>query len=140
MDFIRNNRKRIRDMSTFKIDFFELSFLAEACIPPVPIARGVFWKRLINEIYYDLTDNERERLFGWITRNHNFSLDNEDCQWFYARFNPKNQFNVFYNGVELYNESFLKDGKYYTNMDRYIDAQYIKSVVRKHDSLVLDKP
>ena len=30
-------------MSTFEIDFFELAILAEACIPPRPIARAMFW-------------------------------------------------------------------------------------------------
>ena len=33
-------------MSTFQIDFFELAFLAEACIPPVPIARASFFADL----------------------------------------------------------------------------------------------
>ena len=126
-------------MSDIKIDFFELSFLTEACIPPVPIARGMFWKRLINEIHHNLTDNERERLFGWITKNHNFSLDNEECQWFYARFNPKNQFEVqsFHNGTAGIHKAFLKDEKYYTAIDVFINSDYIKSVTRKHDGLVL---
>ena len=40
----------------FNIDFFELCFLAEACIPPRPIARAMFWDTLINEHYYNLTE------------------------------------------------------------------------------------
>jgi len=37
-------------MESFQIDFFELAFLAEACIPPRPIARMMFWQHLTD--YY----------------------------------------------------------------------------------------
>lgn len=56
-------------MSKFKIDFFELLFLAEACIPPSPIARATFWQNLTNVYYEQMTDNERSRLFSFMNRN-----------------------------------------------------------------------
>lgn len=59
-------------MAQITIDLFELAFLSEACIPPRPIARASFWDRLINEIYNQLSANERERLFDWITKNDLF--------------------------------------------------------------------
>lgn len=124
-------------MAKIEIDFFELAFLAEVCIPPVPIARNAFWNRLINDIYHQLSDDERERLFEWITKSYSFNLENEDCVWFYARYNPKNQFNVqcFHNGEAGVHKAFLKDGKYHTSINRFISPDYIKSVTRVFDGL-----
>jgi len=39
----------------FKIDFLELYFLAEACIPPRPIARAMFWDDLCDKYYHEMT-------------------------------------------------------------------------------------
>ena len=64
-------------MSTFNIDFFELSFLAEACIPPRPIARTYFWQNLSKVYWYQMTENERERLFEWINRNELIGTDGQ---------------------------------------------------------------
>lgn len=120
-------------MSKVEIDFFELSFLAEACIPPVPIARGQFWQRLIDEIYYDLTNAERAKLFVWMQRNSRFDLNNEDCQLFYARFNPENQYEVqcFHNGKVQMAEAFKRDDKYWTAKNRFINPEYISEVTPK---------
>lgn len=119
-------------MAKIEIDFFELAFLTEACIPPRPIARAAFWERLINEIHNQLSGNERERLFSWIIRNDYFDKNNEDCQWFYARFNPKNQFNVscFYEGKAQAVECFAKDGKFWTAINRSVNPEYIKESVK----------
>lgn len=122
-------------MAEIKIDFFELAFLAEACIPPRPIARAMFWQRLINEIYHQLTDDERKRMFEWMNRNDNFRLEEEDCQWFYARFNPENQYEVscFYKGKPQVVKAFWKDDLYRTSMTTHIDPQYIKSATKIKD-------
>lgn len=119
-------------MSKIEIDFFELAFLAETCIPPTPIARGVFWDRLINDIYHLLTDNERKRLFEWIIKNNRFDKNNKDCQWFYARFNPQNQYEVscFYKGKPDVIKAFLKDDLYWTNKTTSIIPEYIKLVTK----------
>lgn len=116
----------------FKIDFYELAFLTEACIPPVPIGRYSFWKRLIDEIYYDLDKIEREGLFNWIQRTSKFDKSNEDCQWFYARFNPDNQYiaQCFYDGKPQSIKCFKKDEKYWTSTTRSIIEEYITNVVK----------
>lgn len=117
-------------MAQITIDFFELAFLAESCIPPRPIARASFWHRLINEIHNQLSVNERERLFEIIIKNPSFNKENEECQWFYARFNPKNQFLVscFYEGKASTIQCFRKDDSYWTSKTRFVNEQYIKSV------------
>lgn len=114
----------------FKIDFFELAFLAEACIPPRPIARACFWDRLINELYELMSDSERARLYDWILRCPNFNFDNEDCAWFEARFNPENQHNVTFRnkGKTGKVKCFKKNGKYYTKINTWISDEFIKSV------------
>ena len=84
-------------MSTFNIDFFELSFLAEACIPPRPIARGMFWQDLTRKYWEQMTEGERAHLFEWLNRNPWYpeSLEKEeDTQVFHARFDPENQYMV----------------------------------------------
>jgi hypothetical protein len=116
-------------MSIFTIDFFELSFLAEACIPPCPIARTMFWHRLIDEIYNQLTVNERARMFEWMQRNSSFDLENEDCQWFYARFNPNNQFDVSFGKSEVI-QCFRRDDTYWIARNVSVNPEYIKSVVK----------
>jgi hypothetical protein len=117
-------------MAQITIDFFELAFLAESCIPPRPIARSSFWHRLINEIHNQLSVNERERLFEIIVKNTFFDKENEECQWFYARFNPKNQFWVscFHEGKASTIQCFRKDDSYWTSKTRFVNEQYIKSV------------
>ena len=84
-------------MSTFNIDFFELSFLAEACIPPRPIARAMFWQNLTNKYWEQMTEGERAHIFEWLNRNPWYpeSLEKEeDTKIFHARFNPDNQYMV----------------------------------------------
>ena len=79
----------------FKIDKDEFAFLVEACIPPRPIARTMFWHSVINKHFHDMTPDERAHLLHWIEKNSNFKPDtNEDCKWFLDRFDPDNQFEV----------------------------------------------
>ena len=75
----------------FKIDFFELLFLAEACIPPQPIARYTFFENLSSVYYHQMTDEQRKQMFEKVVDSVNFDVKNEDCQHFYARFNPTNK-------------------------------------------------
>ena len=56
-------------MSKFSIDFFELSFLAEACIPQRPIARSMFWNNLTDVYWEQMSEQERASLFAWMNRN-----------------------------------------------------------------------
>lgn len=121
-------------MAKFEIDFFELSFLAEACIPHTPIARAMFWKRLINSIYKDLTIQQRKDLFTWMNNNSKFqySLDNgnEDCLLFNARFNPDNQYVVETKSGDTI-RAFLLDGKYHTKINTFVSPDMIKEVTKQ---------
>ena len=103
----------------FKIDFFELLFLAETCIPPKPIARSMFFNRLIDEIYYLLSDDERIVIFKAITENNQFNMDNSKCREFYYRYNPDYQY------IAIRKKKLNKKEKekylcyYHENEDRY---------------------
>ena len=106
----------LQNMSKFEIDFFEFSFLVEACIPPVPIARSSFWDKVCNDYYHQLSANERSRLFEWISLNPRFKdslqMDNKQCRVFWHRYNPECQYSVTTDG-DVITDCFLMDGKYY---------------------------
>ena len=118
----------------FSIDFFEFSFLVEACIPPTPIARAYFWGNVIDKYYYEMTPNERERLFNWINKDWRFqnSLEkgNEDCLLFNARFDKDNQFLVFYSfgGKEDTTEAFKFGEKYHVTKHTSVNKDYITKI------------
>ena len=121
-------------MSRFSIDFFEFSFLVEACIPPRPIARAMFWDDVIDKHYNTLTDNERVRLFEWINRNpcmqDGIEEGNEDCLLFNARFDPDNQYKVhtnYNNKLEIY-DAFKLNDRYYIKKNTSIEDKYITKV------------
>ena len=130
----RNKGKEHR----FAIDFFELSFLIEACIPPTPIARAMFWDNVIDQYYLVMSDTERSSLFEWVNRNHRFerslSDGNEDCILFNARFNPDNQYIVtsVYEDERLDHECFLMKDRYYTGKSVWVAPEFIESVVNKN--------
>ncbi len=118
----------------FKIDFFEFSFLVEACIPPNPIARSMFWKDVIDKHYHDMTSDERERLWNWINMNPSYKQglekEEEDCLLFEARFNPNNQYLLTTNyedKIETYECFYWKD-RYYTSSNMSILEEYIKEI------------
>jgi hypothetical protein len=120
-------------MSNFTIDFFELAFLAEACIPPNPIARTMFWQRLTNVYWEQMSDEERDRLFEWLNRNDNYkqSLEKEEeTQIFHARFDPDNQYMVYttMNGKDDLNRAFKYKDLYYVKRDSWITPEFITKV------------
>jgi len=128
-------------MSKFSIDFFELSFLAEACIPPRPIARAVFWQNLIDVYWEQMTENERSRLFAWMNRNDIYKeslLKEEDTKIFHARFDPENQYmvEVNFDGEQSKHRAFKRSGdelegfsnRYYVGRTKWIEPKYIVSV------------
>ena len=125
-------------MSEFKVDFFELMFLAEACIPPRPIARAMFWENLINKYYHQMTNGERDRAFEWLTKMDAFNKEDADCRLFFARFNPQNQYLVEteFEGKKDTVECFLFDEKYHTAKNTYVDNRYvIKATLKERISL-----
>ena len=120
-------------MSTFKIDFFELAFLAEACIPPRPIARAMFWQSLTDKYWEQMTEGERAHMFEWLQKSwvYEESLkEEEDTQVFHARFNPDNQYSikVNYNGEESEYRAFKLNDNYYIGRNRWVADEYIVSV------------
>jgi hypothetical protein len=130
-------------MSTFNIDFFELAFLAEACIPPRPIARAMFWQNLTKQYWYHMSEGERAHLFEWMNRNdwYKESLQKEtDTKIFHARFDPDNQYIVKtkHKKKEEEHRAFKRYGseeegftnRYYVGHDTYIPEEYITSVTK----------
>ena len=117
----------------FKIDFYEFSFLVEACIPPRPIARSMFWDEVCDTYYHEMTDDERVQIFEWIPRNPNFKLRNEQCAIFYARFNPKRQYIVHtkVGDSEETHETYRLKGRYYTAKNVSINDDYIVKIEQK---------
>lgn len=109
----------------FNISFFELAFLVESCIPPVPIARYSLFIRVIDEIYYKLTDDERENLFIWIRDEPRFSLENKDCKLFYDRYDPTNQYLVTLIDNEKERHCFLHENNFHISSNSRINDNFI---------------
>lgn len=119
----------------FTIDFFELSFLAEACIPPAPIARTMFWENLTNVYWAKMSRSERDRLYEWMRRKDRYmeqlAESNEYVAIFEARFNPANQYNVgvIYKNEASFHDCFLYNGKFCTGTFKSILDDYIVTVL-----------
>ena len=137
---MKNPLKANTPDGVFKIDFFELMFLAESIIPPRPIARSMSFDDLSETHYHLMTEQQREQFFGHVTKQHGFSLENQQCRHFYARFNSKNQFKVtcIYLGQEEVVDCYLYNEQYHKSMNTYIAPQYIQEVVRVHDGVVIE--
>lgn len=134
-----NLAKRVLS-NRFNIDFFEFSFLVEACIPRRPIARSMFWDDVINKHYHVLTENERQKLFKWINRCDNFTYNlekNEDCQLFNARFDKENQYTIktLYDGKEQITTAFKWQGKYHISKTQSVNEDYILEITRVSETV-----
>lgn len=117
----------------FVVDFFELAFLAEACIPPRPIARAMFWNNLTYKYWHQMTEGQRAHIFEWLNRNgwYQESLkEQEDTQIFHARFDPDNQYMVKTNfeGEEKEHRAFKRGDTYYIGRNTSVNEQYITEV------------
>jgi len=116
------------------IDFFEFSFLVEACAGNRPIARSMFFDRVIDKYYHVLSQDERNNLFEWINRSNSFKFDLErgcdSCLLFNARFDKNNQFVVhaLFNGEEKVYEAFKFEDRYYIKKNTFIAEEYITKV------------
>lgn len=120
-------------MKKFEIDFFELAFLAESCIPKRPIARTMFWHDLTDKYWYQMTEGERIHLFEWLQKSwvYEESLEKEvDTQEFHARYNPYNQYMVKVNflGKEEDHRAFKMGDRYYVKRNTWISEECIISV------------
>jgi len=125
-----------KEKNRFNIDFFEFAFLVEACIPPRPIARAMFWDDVINKHYHVLTKDERERLFDWVNKNGFMEIgienNNEGCLLFNARFDKDNQYSAktLYNGKEETLDCFKWRNRYYTSKSTSILEEYIIKITK----------
>jgi hypothetical protein len=125
-----------KNKQRFKIDFWEFSFLVEACIPPRPIARAMFWDNVINEYYHELTHDERARLHEWVNRNpsmqHALEHNNEDAIQFNLRYDPDNQYEVRteYKGKVEIVQAYKDGDRYYIEIDKWISPEFIKELVK----------
>jgi hypothetical protein len=120
-------------MATFEIDFFELAFLAEACIPPKPIARTMFWQHLTDVYWEQMSEDQREHLFEWLNKNDYYkqSLEKEEeTQIFHARFDPDNQYTVHttINGKDAVNRAFKYNDFYLVKSNSWITPEHIIKV------------
>jgi hypothetical protein len=120
-------------MKTFTIDFFELCFLAEACIPKRPIARTMFWQSLTDRYWVEMSEGQRISLFDWMQKSwvYEESLEKEeDTQVFHARFNPDNQYMVkaVFLGKEEEHRAFKMGDRYYIKRNTWISEEYVISV------------
>ena len=119
-------------MSTFNIDFFELIFLAEICIPPKPIARTMFWHNLIDQHYQAMSEDEKIQLFQVLNDNKGYkdelSQKQPDVVLFHRRFNPDNQYLI--NTKEGEFQCFFHNGKYHVKKDIWIDFESITNITK----------
>jgi len=117
----------------FNIDFFEFCFLVEVCIPTAPIARTVFFQKVIDVYYHEMTQEERDRLYNWLNDNRSFQngidLQNELCLKFNARFDKDNQYLV----DTLYGQyqCFKFNGKYMIDTIRWIVEKSIIEIEKQ---------
>ena len=118
---------------TFQIDFFELAFLAEACIPPRPIARAMFWQHLTDQYWYQMSEAQRAHLFNWLQKNPYYEeslAKEEETQIFHARFDPNNQYLVYtnYQNKEEVHRAFKLNDRFYTKRNTSIFEDYINKI------------
>jgi len=125
---------KTKNNNRFDIDFIEFSFLVTSTIPPKPIARTMFWHRVIDQYYNVLTKRERADLFEWVTREYAFEKGmenkNEDCELFYTRYNPNNQYLVktLFKGKEEEVECFKHKDLYHTTRQTSINEDFITDI------------
>jgi hypothetical protein len=120
-------------MSEFKIDFFELAFLAEACIPPRPIARTMFWQSLTDKYWEQMTEGERDHLFEWLNRDDRYQkslIAEGETKIFNSRFDPDNQYMVHttMNGMDNSTHTFKWNELYYVKRNTWISPEFITKV------------
>ena len=114
----------------YKIDFFELMFLAEACIPPVPIARTVFWHNLTDVYRKQMSVEDRGRLRDAMRKHSRYDLLNADVAEFDAAFHHENQFNVTTTLGDV-NDCYKHGDRYYVSRNRWVSPEFIAKVETK---------
>lgn len=111
-------------------------FLAESVIPPAPIGRTMCFNDFSEVHYNKMNDDQRLQFFNHVTKCEGFSLEKEDCEHFYARFDPKNQYKVYskYRSKEYIHNCYFYRDSYRVNRNSSIIDFYITKIIRIHDS------
>ena len=118
---------------SFQIDFFELAFLAESCVPPRPIARTMFWQNLTDVYWEQMTEKERAQLFDWLYLDERYKkslIAEPETKIFNARFDPDNQYLVYttMNGEDNVTHTFKWNNSYYVKRNISIQSNLITKV------------
>lgn len=123
------------------LDRFELMWLVEGAVGKSHLRWGIY-DMMVNDVWPQLNDNEREFLYTYIKRDLSWhfenSTDTTPRDYFYqmlARYNPANQYRVtLKRGREksvVEENAYLWNDKYYVGWQRYCAPEYVKKVERK---------
>lgn len=127
--------------ATLSLDRFELMWLVEGAVGKSHLRWGIY-DMMVNDVWPQLNDNEREFLYTYIKRDISWhfenSTDTTPRDYFYqmlARYNPVNQYRVtLKRGREksvVEENAYLWNDKYYVGWQRYCAQEYVKKVERK---------
>ena len=137
------NKKRIgRNMYDYEVtlDIHEVYFLLESCFRGSHLRTPTI-DRFTDMFYEELSENDRYRLFTWLHRDFGerdggYVPRDRLCgsdEWFFARFDPNNQYEVTYRGMKgekIVVRAFKKDndGRYYVGLRLSVVPEVIVSV------------
>lgn len=115
---------------SFTIEFFELMWLAESVIPERPISRSMCFDNFSDVHYHNMNEQQRKEFMKHVMEQQGFDLNKPQCAHFYARFNPENQYRVriIHEGKTEVVNCYLWQGKYHTEMNRYVSPKYIATI------------
>jgi 6-phosphogluconolactonase (cycloisomerase 2 family) len=84
--------------------------------------------------YHNMNENQRKQFFEHVQKQPSFSLENEQCRHFFARFNPKNQYLVscFHNGKADEIRCYRFNDKFHTSKNRSVNPEYIKTYISEY--------
>ena len=134
-------------MAQLHLDKFQLLWLCEGAIGKSHL-RWDIYKIMVNDVFPQLNDDEREFIFTYLKRDLSWHFNNEMTfvdktpkEYFLqllARYNPVNQYIVkltddapVRKGDKREIEAYLWQGRYYTTWNRYCAPEYIKKVEKK---------
>ena len=120
----------------FVIDFFELMFLAESVIPERPITRSMCFDDFFERHYRQMNENQRLQFLNTFRNVTRFTLEERNNADTSLQFNLKSILSfLFFTTVKAETiQCYMFDEDYRTSKNRFVNQDYIKSVVRIHDS------
>lgn len=126
--------------ATLNLDKFELMWLFEGAAGK-PHLRCVIYRMFIEDIYPQLSYDEREFIYAYIKRDTSWLWENktsmdktphEYWQQVLARYNPANQYEVTasHDGKTETKYAYMYDGRYYVTMNSFFADEYIVDIKR----------